>query len=104
MTQKVSKMNNKSSKTPLLKPGLACTFLTLLLFQIKAHRGLTSFIERHGVNGCWLKVDAPADIRLSKFVKILAIKAHYQDEEEFLKEWQKAGKLILDFVRKTKLI
>lgn len=92
-------MNYFFYKTPALGTGLAWCVMTRFLAQIKAHRGLTTFIEHHGVNGCWLKEYQPFNIRISKFVKILEIKALYQTDEEFLDDWQALGEGFLKHVR-----
>ena len=86
-------------KTPILEAGLAWCVMSHLLTQVKSHRGLTAFIERCGVNGRWLKPATPFNIRISKFIKILEIKAHYQTDEEFLTEWQNLGKEFLTLIR-----
>lgn len=93
------KMKHFYDKTPLLEVGLACSFMNYFLTQIKSHRGLTSFIEQCGINGKWLKPLVPYDIRFSKFIKIMEIKAQHQTEEEFLKDWEKAGVFFLNYVR-----
>ena len=84
-----------SKKIPVLKAGLAREAVHLLLSQVKNQRGLTTFIEIHGINGKWLKKDEPMDINVSKFFKILENKAHFQTDEEFIAEWNKAGKKFL---------
>ena len=86
-------------KTPALGAGLAHSVMRFILTQVKSHRGLTSFIERRGVNGRWLKPDEPYNIRISKFLKVMEIKAHYQTDEEFLEDWQKMGNFLLRLVR-----
>ena len=86
-------------KTPELGAGLAWSAMNHLFMQIKSHRGLTTFIEHHGVNGRWLKPDKPFNIRVTMFFKIMEIKAHYQTDEEFLDDWNTLGKHILNFVR-----
>lgn len=86
-------------KTPILGTGLAWCMMNYLLTQVKSHRGLTTFIEHHGVNGRWLKPDSPYNIRFSKFIKILEIKAHYQNDDEFLDEWKALGDELLSVVR-----
>ena len=95
-------MSTFSKKIPVLKVGLARDAVQLLLSQLKNQRGLTTFIEKHGINGKWLKEDEPRNIDVSKFFKILACKAHYQTDEEFIAEWNKAGKKFLQWVRKNK--
>jgi hypothetical protein len=71
----------------------------LVLTQVKSHRGLTSFIEKNGVNGKFLNPEKPYNMRLSKFLKILAIKARYQTDDEFLEEWHALGEHLLTLVR-----
>lgn len=91
-------------KTPLLGAGLAKNMMRHFLAQVKSHRGLTSFIERKGVNGKWVNPERPYNIRLSKFMKIMENKAHYQNDDEFLDEWQALGELFLEQVRQHHLI
>ena len=61
-------MSYRKEKTPILEPGLARVFIVRLLEAIKAPRnhGLTSFIEKNGINGKWLIPDSHHDIRTSK--------------------------------------
>lgn len=93
-----------SKKIPVLKAGLAREAVQLLLSQVKNQRGLTKFIEDYGINGRWLKEDEPRDIDVSKFFRILANKAHFQTDEEFIKDWNEAGKKFLQWARKNKMI
>ena len=86
-------------KTPQLGEGLAWSVMNFLFTQVKRHRGLTRFIETHGVNGRWLKPDDPYNIRITKLMKIMEIKARYQTDEEFLEEWNAMGELILSLSR-----
>ena len=89
-----------TKKIPALKAGLARIALQFLLSQVKNQRGLTTFIEKHGINGKWLKPDEPMDISVTKFFKIMAYKAHFQTDEEFIADWNEAGKEFLQWVRK----
>lgn len=91
-------------KTPALGAGLARSVMRYFLTQVKSHRGLTTFIEHRGVNGRWLKPYQPYDIRMSKFLKIMEIKAHYQTDDEFLDDWKAAGEQFLHLVRNHHLI
>ena len=93
-------MKNFFDKTPLLEDGLACNFMNDYLTQIKSYRGLTAFIEQNGINGRWLKQTTPYDIRISKLIRIIEIKAHYQTDEEFLEDCEKAGRYLLNYVRR----
>ena len=93
-----------SKKIPVLKAGLARETVHLLLSQVKNQRGLTKFIEDYGINGKWLKEEEPRNIDVSKFFKILANKAHFQTDEEFIKDWNEAGEKFLQWARKNKRI
>ena len=93
-------MNFISKKIPVLETGLARMAVQLLLSQVKKQRGLTSFIEENGINGRWLKPDEPRDIDVSRLFKIISNKAHFQTDEEFIIDWNEAGKKFLQWVRK----
>ena len=86
-------------KTPVLDTGLARRVLVFILLQVKSNRGTTTFLEHHGINGRWLKPEVPYDIRISKFLKIIEIKALFQTDDDFLDDWQKIGEYILRLVR-----
>ena len=86
-------------KIPVLGKGLASFAMTLFLTQIKRQSGLTRFIQRHGVNGKWLRAKEPNDIHVSRFFQILRIKAHYQTDDEFLDDWNELGEEFLKEVR-----
>ena len=95
----ISTMNCYYKKTPSLGEGLAKNVMRLFLTQIKHQRGLTTFIEHHGVNGRWLKPEDPCNIRFTKLMKIMESKAHYQTDDEFLDDWNAAGEYFLSLVR-----
>lgn len=92
-------MRHFLDKTPVLGAGLAWCMMNYFLMQVKTHRGLVSFIERHGINGRWLKPYEPYDIRITKLTKIMETKAHYQTDDEFLDDWNAAGEFLLKHVR-----
>jgi hypothetical protein len=89
-------------KIPVLKDGVAKKSMLLLFQQLRQQRRLTTFIEKHGINGRWLKPDEPRDINVAKFFKIMACKAHFQTDEEFIIDWNEAGKKFLQWVRGMK--
>lgn len=95
-------MSNYRMKIPVLKDGVAKKTMLLLFQQLRQQRGLTTFIEKHGINGRWLKPDEPRDIDVTKLFKIMACKAHFQTDEEFISDWNKAGEEILRWVRGMK--
>ena len=73
-----------------------------LLFQkLRCQKGLTSFVEKNGINGKWLNIEDPMDIPVSKLFKILQHKAQYQTDDEFIRDWNKAGEKFLERVRQN---
>ena len=95
-------MSNYRMKIPVLKDGVAKKSMLLLFQQLRQQKGLTTFIEKHGINGRWLKPDEPRDIDVTKLFKIISNKAHFQTDEEFISDWNKAGEEILQWVRGMK--
>lgn len=95
-----STKNMKREKTPLLTEKNAVKAMIEFLTKIKKRRGLTSFIQKHGVNGKWLLPDKPYDIRFSKLHKIMMIIArHRQTDEEFLEAWNELGVKLLERIK-----
>lgn len=95
-------MANNWNKTPELGIGLARSVMTIILWQTKKHRGLTSFIEKNGINGKWLKKEDHKDYYFSKVMKIVILIARYHDEDVFLKEWNALGRIIIHRVHNPK--
>lgn len=92
---------NKREKTPLLGDEKAQRAMKELLSIIKRHRGLTSFMEKQGINGKWLNPDKPYDIRFSKLNKILEVAATYRETNEmFEDEWKHMCELFLDILKR----
>lgn len=94
-------MSYLKEKTPVLEPGLAREFMVRLLEGIKSPRnqGLTSFIEKNGINGKWLKPYDHHDIRTSKLLKIIEKVAIYQMDDEFMDEWNNLGLYIISYIK-----
>ena len=91
---------NRKPKIPLLEEGTAQRTMKELLTIIKSHRGLTSFLEQHGINGKWLNPDKPYDIRFSKLNKILEVAHAYRETDEtFTEEWNHMCKLYLKILK-----
>ena len=95
-------MSNYRMKIPVLKDGVAKKSMLLLFQQLRQQKGLTTFIEENGINGRWLKPDEPMDIDVNRLFKIISNKAHFQTDEEFISDWNKAGEEILRWVRGMK--
>ena len=95
-------MKHYREKTPKLGEGLASSVLNKLFTQIKEQKGMTTFIQRHGVNGCWMKPDDLYDIRVSKLFKILENISIYQDDDDFMEEWNAVGEYMLNLSRTPK--
>ena len=92
-------MNLLSKKIPVLEPEVARETVQMLLLQVKNQKGLTSFIHNHGINSRYLKEENPLDIPVSKLFKILQHKAQYQNDDEFINDWNDAGEAFLKRVR-----
>ena len=97
-------MSYHKEKTPILEPGLGRVFMVCLLEAIKAPRnqGLTSFIEKNGINGKWLIPDSHHDIRTSKLFKIFEKFAIFK-VDDFLEEWIKLGEAINEYIKEKQL-
>lgn len=78
-------------KTPKLGEGFASDVMNMFFTQIREQKGMTTFIQEHGVNGCWMKPDDLYDFRISKFFKILKIIVIFRTEDEFMEIWNAAG-------------
>ena len=94
-------MSYFSSKIPVLEDGMAREIVQKLLLQVKKQKGLTSFIHNRGIHSRFLKEEEPMDIPVSKLFKILQHKAQYQTKDEFLEDWNSAGRALLLRVRQT---
>ena len=92
---------NRKPKIPLLEEGTALRTMKELLTIIKSHRGLTSHIERNGINGKWLNPEMPYDIPFSKLVKILEKAASYrQNDELYVAEWKRMCEEFIKIVKR----
>ena len=100
----ITTMSYRKEKTPILEPGLAQVFMVRLLEAIKAPRnhGLTSFIEKNGINGKWLIPNSHHEIRISKLLKIFEKFAIFK-VDDFLEEWIKLGEAINEYIKEKQL-
>lgn len=90
----------RHEKIPLLGEGTAQRAMKEFLTIIKSHRGLTSFLEQHGINGKWLNPEKPYDINFSKLIKILEVAHAYRETDEtFTEEWNHMCKLYLKILK-----
>ena len=93
-------MHYYNQKTPLLEEGTAQSAMTQFLTLIKSHRGLTSYLEKHGINGKLLQPDKPYNIRFEMLVNILKKAAQYRETDEtFCDEWNHMGLLFLKIIK-----
>ena len=91
----------KNQKIPLLEEGTALRTMKELLTIIKSHRGLTSHIERNGINGKWLNPEMPYDIPFSKLVKILEKASSFrQNDELYVAEWKRMCEEFIKIVKR----
>ena len=55
--------------------------------QIKRWKGLTSVIATSGgINGKWFNPNSPYEITSTKGMRMVSIKAAFQEEDEFIKD------------------
>lgn len=76
----------KKLKTPLMVSEER-ELMELFFKQIKRWKGLTSLIEKvGGINGKWINPNSPYEITSTKGMRMVSIKAAFQEEDEFIKD------------------
>ena len=61
--------------------------MEFFLHQIKRWKGLTSIIATSGgINGKWFDPNNPYEITSTKGMRMVSIKAAFQEEDEFIKD------------------
>ena len=75
--------------------------MTFFLKQLKQWRGLKSTIEKiAGLNGKWMNPNEPYEIDATKMMRLLFIKALYQEEEdEYLKDAMDFREIAIEFCK-----
>ena len=69
-----------------------------MLTQCRALRGLLYMLRTHGgLNPRYTKIDEKADLTVENLIRIEVNKAMMQDCDEFMRQWNKLGKMIYTF-------
>ena len=68
--------------------------------QIKRWKGLTSIIATSGgINGKWFDPNNPYEITSTKGMRMVSIKAAFQEEDEFIKDAMEFRQFSIDFCK-----
>ena len=68
--------------------------------QIKRWKGLTSVIATSGgINGKWFDPNNPYEITSTKGMRMVSIKAAFQEEDEFIKDAMEFRQFSIDFCK-----
>lgn len=74
--------------------------MSFFLKQVKKWAGLTSAVEATaGMNGKWINPKNPYEINATKMMRLLFVKALYQDEEEYIADALEFRQTALDFCK-----
>jgi len=74
--------------------------MSFFLKQVKQWSGLTSALETTaGMNGKWINPQKPYEIDATKMMRLLFVKALYQDEEEYASDALAFRQAALDFCK-----
>ena len=92
-------MEFKKMKTPLMV-SKERELMKLFFNQIKRWKGLTSFIEKvGGINGKWFDPNNPYEITSTKGMRMVSIKAAFQEEDEFIKDAMEFRQFSIEFCK-----
>ena len=68
--------------------------------QIKRWKGLTSVIATSGgINGKWFNPNSPYEITSTKGMRMVSIKAAFQEEDEFIKDAMEFRQFSIEFCK-----
>ena len=68
--------------------------------QIKRWKGLTSVIATSGgINGKWFNPNNPYEITSTKGMRMVSIKAAFQEEDEFIKDAMEFRQFSIEFCK-----
>lgn len=74
--------------------------MEFFLNQIKRWKGLTSIIATSGgINGKWFDPNNPYEITSTKGMRMVSIKAAFQEEDEFIKDAMEFRQFSIDFCK-----
>ncbi len=74
--------------------------MKLFFNQIKRWKGLTSSIEKvGGINGKWINPNSPYEITSTKGMRMVCIKAAFQEEDEYIKDAMEFRQFAIEFCK-----
>ena len=92
-------MKFKKMRTPLMESEER-ELMELFFKQIKRWKGLTSLIEKvGGINGKWINPKSPYEITSTKGMRMVSIKAAFQEEDEFIKDAMEFRQFSIEFCK-----
>ena len=92
-------MKFKKMRTPLMESEER-ELMELFFKQIKRWKGLTSIIATSGgINGKWFDPNNPYEITSTKGMRMVCIKAAYQEEDEYIKDALEFRQFAIEFCK-----
>ena len=89
----------KKKKTPFMV-SKERELMKLFFNQIKRWKGLTSIIATSGgINGKWFDPNNPYEITSTKGMRMVSIKAAFQEEDEFIKDAMEFRQFSIEFCK-----
>ena len=86
-------------KTPLMV-SRERKLMELFFKQIKRWKGLTSRMEKvGGINGKWINPNNPYEITSTKGLKMVCIKAAFQEEDEYIQDALEFRRFAIEFCK-----
>lgn len=87
--------------TPPMQEGFEKEMMTFILEQVKRTKGLTSVIDHvAGINGKWIKPEAPRNISITLFIRMMILKVQHQDYDELMRDLKETGDFALFLIEK----
>ena len=87
--------------TPPMQEGFEKEMMTLILEQVKRTKGLTSVIDQvGGINGKWIKPEAPRNISITLFIRMMILKVQQQTYDELMRDLKETGDFALFLIEK----
>ena len=74
--------------------------MILFFNQIKSWKGLkSSIVKVGGINGKWINPNSPYEITSTKGMRMVCIKAAYQEEDEYIKDALEFRQFAIEFCK-----
>ena len=84
-----------------MQEGFEKEMMTFILEQVKRTKGLTSVIDHvAGINGKWIKPEAPRNISITLFIRMMILKVQHQDYDELMRDLKETGDFALFLIEK----